>query len=165
MRTNRGRLMVFVVVGVMALAVAFVCDGFWSNPIAEAKTSGGCSLGTVHGKYGGVWTGLLDLSGPPKKPQLIGKFTPYDGMEVSSWDGAGNFSASDVFAIGGTPAQPANDMGTYTVSSNCTGTLLLTNGLTFDFIILHRGNEIRFAETDGSPTVVIETRIGSEGEN
>jgi hypothetical protein len=29
---------------------------------------------------------------------------------------------------------------------------ILTNGLTFEFIILQRGNEIRFAETDGNPT-------------
>lgn len=41
----------------------------------------------------------------------------------------------------------------------------MTNGLTFDFIIIHGGNEIKFAETDGSPTVVTETRMGSEQEN
>jgi hypothetical protein len=145
----------------MAFAGALVFAGFWRSPVVEAKTSTGCSLGTLHGRYAGVWTGLLDLSGPPKNPQLIGKFTPYDGMEVSRWDGAGNFSASDVFAIGGTPAQPTNDKGSYTVSSDCTGTLTLTNGLTFEFVILHDANEIRFAETDGSPTVIIEDRMGS----
>jgi hypothetical protein len=42
---------------------------------------------------------------------------------------------------------------------------ILTNGLTFDFIILQRGNEIRFAETDGNPKVVIETRMQPEEEN
>jgi hypothetical protein len=121
-------------------------------------------LKTLHGNYGGVWTGLI-YSGPaaPMSPQSINSFWPYDGMEVSTWDGAGNFSASHVFAVGGTPAQPANDYGVYTVNPNCTGTPTLTNGLTFNFIIA--GKEIKFAETDGSPTVVIETRIEPERED
>jgi len=159
MQANKVRSVVFIVVAGMALAGVLVFYGLWRSPVVEAKTSASCSLETLQGKYAGVWTGLLDLSGPPKNPQLISKFTPYDGMEVSHWDGAGNFSASDVFAVGGTPAQPAHDKGTYTVNSDCTGTLTLTNGLTFDFVILHSANEIRFAETDGSPTVVIEDRM------
>jgi hypothetical protein len=156
-----GKLVLVLSVAALALGI-----GFKGQMVPTAKANfQGCSLKTLHSNYGGVWTGLIYPGPTPTNPQLIGTFLPYDGMEVSTWDGAGKFSASDVFAVGGTPAQPANDMGTYTVNSNCTGTLSLTNGLTFDFIILHRGNEIRFAETDGSPTVVTETRMGSEEEN
>jgi len=148
-----------VAVLVVTLALLWAASGSSARHVVQASTQAGCSLSTLNGKYGGVWTGLIYPAAPPKQPQTIGKFLPYDGMEVSSWDGAGNFSASDVFAVGGTPGAPAEDKGTYTVSANCTGTLTLTNGLTFDFILLHNGNEIRFAETDGYPTVVIEDRM------
>jgi hypothetical protein len=144
---------------IVTIAVLFGLAGSPSAHTAQANTQGHCSLATLHGRYGGVWTGLIYPGPPPKNPQVIGKFVPYDGMEVSRWDGAGNFAASDVFAVGGTPGSPAEDKGTYTVSANCTGTLTLTNGLTFDFIILRNGDEIRFAETDGYPTVVIEDRM------
>jgi len=159
MRSIRFSLLAVILAGVLALA------GSYPNLVPRAKAHEGCSLKTLHGTYGGVWTGLIYSGPPPNSPQTIGGFWPYDGLEVSTWDGAGNFSASDVFAVGGTPAQPANDSGTYTVSANCTGTLTLTNGLTFDFILFGGGREIRFAETDGSPTVVTETRMGFDQEN
>lgn len=152
-------LLVVILTGVLATT------GSHLNLVPHAKANQGCTLKTLRGNYGGVWTGLIYSGAPPQTPQTIGGFWPYDGMEVSTWDGAGNFSASDVFAVGGTPGQPANDSGVYTVNSNCTGTLTLTNGLTFDFIILGGGRGIKFAETDGSPTVVSEERMEPEKEN
>jgi len=150
-----------ITIGVLVVTLALLWAGAGSSArhVVQAKNQEECSLGTLNGRYGGVWTGLIYPAAPPKEPQAIGKFVPYDGMEVSSWDGAGNFSASDVFTVGGTTGAPAEDKGTYTVNPNCTGTLKLTNGLTFDFLILQDGNEIRFAETDGYPTVVIEDRM------
>jgi len=144
---------------VVILTAVLVTTGSHFNVVTPAKANQGCSLKTLNGNYGGVWTGYIDSGAPPVNPQTVGNFIPYDGLEVSTWDGAGNFTASDVFTVGGTPGQPANDSGVYTVNSDCTGTLTLTNGLTFDFIIFGGGKEIRFAETDGLPTVVIETRI------
>lgn len=149
---------------VVILTAALVATGSHFNLVPRAKAHEGCSVKTLHGTYGGVWTGLIYPGPPPQNPQLVTAFIPYDGMEVSTWDGAGNFSASDVFAVGGTPGQPANDAGTYTVNFNCMGTLSLTNGLSFDFIIVHGGDEIKFAETDGYPTVVTETRMEPEHE-
>jgi len=154
----------FTLLGV-TLAGLLAVAGSHFNLVPRVKAHAGCSLETLHGTYGGVWTGLIYPGATPTNPQLMGAFWPYDGMEVSTWDGAGNFTAVDVFAVGGTPGQPANDNGVYTVNANCTGTLKLTNGLSFDFILLHGGNEIKFAETDGYPTVVTETRMDSEQEN
>jgi len=147
---------------VVISAVMLAVFGSSSNLLPRVKAHEGCSLKTLRGTYGGVWTGLIYPGATPATPQTINTFLPYDGMEVSNWDGTGNFSASDTFAVGGTPGQPANDAGTYTVDSNCTGTLTLTNGLTFDFIILDNGKQIKFAETDGYPTVVTETQMESE---
>lgn len=144
---------------VVMLTAALAVSRSHFNLVPRARADRGCSVRTLNGTYGGVWTGLLNPGTTPTSPQPITTFLPYDGMEVSTWDGAGTFSASDVFAIGGTPAQPANDSGTYTVNTNCTGTLTLTNGLTFNFVIVQSGNEIKFAETDGNPTVVTETRM------
>jgi hypothetical protein len=83
-------------------------------------------------------------------------------MEISNFDGAGNFSSTVTAAIGGAPAQSFPDTGTYKLNSNCVGSLSLASGLTFDFVVFKRGSEIRFAETDGSPTVVIENRLDPE---
>jgi hypothetical protein len=157
--TMRSIKIVFLIVIATGIAVAI---GSHITVVPKAKASQGCSVTTLHGTYGGVWTGLIYPSTTPQNPQLITAFVPYDGMEVSSWDGAGNFSASDMFAVGGTPGEPANDSGNYTVNPNCTGSLSLTNGLRFDFIITHGGDEIKFAETDGYPTVVTETRMETE---
>ncbi len=144
---------------VVIVAGALTVAGSHLNLVSRAQANRGCSLQTLHGTYAGVWTGLINPGPPPQNPQPMGGFLPYDGLEVSHWDGTGNFSASDVFAVGGTPAQPAIDSGTYTVNPNCTGTLTLTNGLTFDFVIVPSGGQILFAETDGNPTVVTETRM------
>ena len=153
---------IVLILGMAVLALGFA---FNAQLVPVAKASHGCSVKTLQGNYAGVWTGLLDLGPPPTSPQPITAFDPYDAMEVSTFDGAGNFSSTVTAAVGGTPAQTFPDTGTYTVSSNCTGSLTLASGLTFDFVIFHGGNEIRFAETDGSPTVVTETRMRAEEEN
>jgi len=86
-------------------------------------------------------------------------------METSNFDGAGNFASNVVASVGGTPAQTFPDSGTYTVNSNCTGTLTLASGLTFDFLVLHGGREVEFIDTDGTaPAAIKETRLDADEE-
>jgi len=128
--------------------------------LPSVKAGEGCSVNTLKGNYAGTWSGLL-FSGaaPPAAPQPITAFFPYDAMEVSTFDGAGNFTSTVTANGGGTPAQSFPDSGTYTVSTNCTGSLTLASGLTFDFVIFNRGAEVKFAETDGNVAAVTETRL------
>jgi hypothetical protein len=48
-----------------------------------------------------------------------------------------------------TNAAPAGDSFTYTVSPNCTFTLIKDNGLTFSGVIVKNGKELRYVETTG----------------
>ena len=69
----------------VTLALLWAGAGAPARHVVQASAQAGCSLGTLNGKYGGVWAGLIySAAAPPKQPQVIGKFVPYDGMEVSS---------------------------------------------------------------------------------
>ena len=147
---------VVAVLGVLALAL--LAGGSPLKPVTRAKASSGCSVSTLHGTYGGAWNSLAFLGPLPGPPQLITSFVPVNVMEVSNWDGSGNFTGTPTGSLGGQPAVTGSDTGTYTVNPNCTGSLAITScipGLgcvpvTFDFIIFHGGKEMRFMETDGS---------------
>src|ERR1700736_458705 len=88
-----------------ALGGILAAAGSRANLVPRAKANHGCSVTTLNGQYSGVWTGLLYPGTPPTDPQLIPNFQPYDAMEISNFDGAGNFSSTVTAAIAGTPAQ------------------------------------------------------------
>ena len=143
--------------------------------VTPAKANHGCTVKTLQGTYGGTFT-LLGFPGPPPAtPQPISVFLPSNILEVSHWDGAGNFHSTITGSVGGQPAQTGTDTGTYTVNQNCTGSLAITScipglgcvPLTFDFIAFHEGKEIRFIETDGSGVgagPITETRMQEEND-
>jgi hypothetical protein len=159
---------------IIAGVIAALAVTFHAKVVPVAKASQGCSVKTLRGNYGGVFT-LLAFPGPtPASPQPITSFLPVNALEVGNWDGAGNFHSTITGSIGGQPAQTGSDSGTYTVNPNCTGSLAITScipglgcvPLTFDFIIFHGGKEIRFIETDGSGVAAItETLMENEQEN
>ncbi len=166
------RMIKFVAVpGILALPLLLLAGGSHRNVVTMAKASSGCSVRTLHGIYGGVFTLLAFPGPPPASPQPITSFLPVNALEVGNWDGAGNFQSTITGSIGGQPAQTGSDTGTYTVNPNCTGSLAITScipglgcvPLTFDFIVFHEGKEIRFIETDGSGVAAItETRMQDE---
>jgi hypothetical protein len=155
-----------------AVVAVILAAGLWAiwrashrNVVPVVRASGveGCSVTTLRGNYGGAWSGLLfSGSTPPASPQLITAFQPYDALEVSNFDGMGNFSSTVTASAGGTPSQSFPDSGTYKVNQDCTGSLTLASGLTFDFIILRGGREVKFAETDGNIAAITETRLQDE---
>jgi len=131
--------------------------------LQSVKAGEGCSVKTLKGNYAGAWSGLLFSGAAPlAAPQPLTSFFPYDAMEVSTFDGAGNFTSTVTANGGGTPAQSFPDSGTYAVSTNCTGSLTLASGLTFDFVIFYSGTEVKFAETDGNVAAITETRLDAD---
>jgi hypothetical protein len=146
------------VILILAGALAALAVTFHVKVVPLAKASPGCSVKTLHGTYGGTFT-LFDLPGPPTgTPQAVSTLLAVNVLEVSHWDGAGNFQSTITGSLAGQAAQTGTDTGTYTVNPNCTGSLAITScipglgcvPLTFDFLIFHAGKEIRFIETDGS---------------
>jgi hypothetical protein len=95
-----------------------------------AQAGGGlCSNATLRGAYGfkghGEILGLLDANNvlhPFTTPSIL------DDVALVTFDGAGNFSRTDYGMINGLPKGGQttfnpNQSGTYTVNSDCTGTM------------------------------------------
>jgi hypothetical protein len=91
---------------------------------------------------------------------LLGKFpgtgTKVDYVVQVILDGDGDLSGSGTFDVGGTITSLPSVSGTYTESSNCTGTLQLIAGrstLNFNFVVVAAGKEIFMIETDSGTAV------------
>lgn len=94
-----------------------------------AQADGLCSKATLKGPYGftghGEILGLLDEKNvlhPFAAPSIL------DDVALVTFDGAGNFSRTDFGSINGLPKGGQttfnpNQSGTYTVNSDCTGTM------------------------------------------
>jgi hypothetical protein len=94
-----------------------------------AQAAGLCSDATLKGPYGfsghGEILGLLDANNvlhPFATPSIL------DDVALVTFDGAGHFSRTDFGSINGVPKGGQttfnpNQSGTYTVNSDCTGTM------------------------------------------
>lgn len=116
--------------------------------LAKVYAQDGCSVRTLHGSYGGAADGLI-TTGPP--PVSTSATIPIAVMAVETFDGAGNFSASNTTNLGGLVfTSPAS--GTYTVNADCTGSVVsnLSNGevIHFSFAIVDRGRQLLSVSTD-----------------
>jgi hypothetical protein len=100
---------------------------------AQAGGFGGhgglCSNATLKGPYGFIGHGeILGLIGPDSKVHAFASSSILDDVALVTFDGAGNFLRTDYGVIGGLPKGGQitfnpNQSGTYTVNSDCTGTM------------------------------------------
>jgi hypothetical protein len=117
---------------------------------AQANTTS-CSLSTLKGNYSvqGQGTVVAQLPGFPAPP------FPAAEVAMDTFDGAGNVFGKATVNVGGVIVQ-ATVAGTYTVNSDCTGTLSLETSLGLpvneSFVVLRNGG-LRLVDTD--PYVVI----------
>ena len=127
-RTLVQRLRPIVVAGILGLALAFSVTTTRNRDTGLVQTvqaaPGACSLATVQGSYAlfghGTITGPLPGLPPPPFP------TNHSGIVI--FDGAGNFSGSEVASVGGL-IMPATFKGIYAVNPDCTASAELTNSL------------------------------------
>jgi hypothetical protein len=124
----------------VALAVAMMAGlarpaYAWDHP---------CSLDTLRGNYAFSQSGFESPNAPGQKPQ------PFTDVGVSTFDGAGNFSATFTDMSPGNPnpyiALQLTASGTYTVNSDCTGSLSITTGpaagVTLNMAVIGGGAEV-----------------------
>ena len=109
----------------------------------------GCSAATLKGGYGLTFSGYSTNGAVPAP---INAFIPVAGEGLVTFDGNGNLSASETVSLGG-HAIPVNLPGTYTVSSDCTGTLTTANAH-LNLVIVRNGKEILAVNTDQGHVVV-----------
>ena len=143
-------LLVLAVFAALAVVVATSKHG-----VRAVYAQSGCSVATLSGNYAFSQSGFT-----PKK--LNGNQLPAADVGVFAFDGTGNVSASwtDVFA--GVVTTNHTGSGTYTVNSDCTGSLSGTTGdlagVTANMVIIGGGTEIFGINTIPSVTATIDIK-------
>ena len=110
---------------------------------AQEEELQACSAATLNGTYALKFSGFF-TRGPV--PAAINNFTPIAGVGLVTFDGNGNLSASETVSNGGN-VFPVNLPGTYTVNSDCTGSLTTANAH-LNLVIVRNGREILAVNTD-----------------
>lgn len=150
MNSRMKQLMAGVVLIVVLLALAVNDRGGVAAAKDPATT---CSNATLKGSYGNVFQFLNLLPGSPV-PQPIGAGTHFAGagFNVFTFDGAGSFSGPSRLSFGGLIIS-SMVAGTYTVNSNCTGSIVAgvvgdpSTTFNLEFVIVDDGNEVHTLST------------------
>lgn len=145
----------FTVLAAVVTMVPTAKQRFTMLPVVHAQS--GCNDGTLTGNYGIVWSGFATPSN-----STTGNEVPWAGAGVMKYDGAGNFSASWTNALNGRILTGLTAGGTYTVNSNCTGSLSFTTGdvtdVTANVVIVSGGAEALAIDTTAGSTVVFDLK-------
>lgn len=109
-----------------------------SNLYAEKGKE--CSNETIKGVYGYTVTGFRAAAGAP------GQLEQLFGVGTRNYDGQGNFTQvqTEKGTLTPAPVIDAQGAGTYTVNSDCTGTLTTATGIQTRFVVMAKGKEIRW---------------------
>src|SRR5262249_13778244 len=132
-------------------ALSAVCGLLGSGAAVRAEAGGSsafdlrpfvCSNRTLSGRYGSKTDGVL-LS-------AAGLTLEFKGLALARFDGRGNLTWIEHVVINGEPTQPgwAEASGTYTVNSDCTGTMVVNSPnspvpLSLTLVVVNRGREVR----------------------
>jgi hypothetical protein len=109
----------------------------------------GCSAATLYGRFGLTFSGYSTIGAVPA---LITSSIPVAGGGLVTFDGNGNLSASETVNLGG-KILPVNLPGTYTVNTDCTGSLTTANAH-LNLVIVRNGREILGVNTDPGHVVL-----------
>lgn len=113
-----------------------------------------CTNATLEGDYGFIISGTR-----PSAPMAGAPIETIVGVAMTHFDGNGNLTQTDNIhgSVNGSPTPDRPGTGTYTINSNCAGTMTLSNQgaptLTLRIVVVDSGNEVRTAVVD--PTAVV----------
>ena len=122
-------LPVLLVVAPLAALLVFAPTGKKSVPflpvVHAQDENSGCSLASLNGRYAieGQGTVVAQLPGFPPPP------APQGEVAIVAVNGAGSFSGSATLNIGGLVLNSVAFTGSYTVNSDCTGTVTVNTSL------------------------------------
>src|SRR5438477_5608795 len=136
-----------IIMSSLAFACALVCLAVTMAPgtsaTAQAAPDGRCDAGQLRGLY--IWTfdGYQNFGGHPvPKALLIG----------IQFNGDGTFTIPfSTVNIGGNAFEANGGVGTYTVAADCTGTLQVTGGTSFNMYIGPFAQQLWITQTGGGP--------------
>lgn len=154
MKRTISLLLTIAVLAAVATLTLAVKHHFTVLPVVHAS---GCSDATLTGNYAIVWSGFATPSN-----STTGNEVPWAGAGVVQYDGAGNFSASWTNALNGRILPGLAAAGTYTVNSNCTGSLSFTTGdvtdVTANIVIVGGGVEVFAIDTTAGATLALDLK-------
>jgi hypothetical protein len=133
----------------LAFACASVCLAAalalgTSSTARAAADAGDCSEHTLVGSYLWTFDGYQNFGGVPiPKAVMQGIQFNEDGTFTVPF-GTVNIGGTIVIDISGSG-------GTYTVAADCTGTLLVTDGPSFNMYVGPRGKQLWITQTGGGP--------------
>ena len=130
--------MLTALIALAAAATLVVLPTISKRNVTAVHAQSGCSNATLTGNYGFSFGGFQIQHGTQRS-------VPFYGAGLATFDGAGNASATFNFGLNGkiTTNQPYT--ATYTVNSDCTGSVTATPGSggdNFAFVILGSGAEV-----------------------
>jgi len=129
----------------------FMTAGLFLSGVAAQAQGRTCSNAILQGAYGSsVSMFVLPAPGMP-----VGTATARAVLFRLSFDGNGNFSATATVNDDGS-VNKLNDVGTYTVNPDCTGTVFTNGGTrTVEIVVVDSGNEFYQVRTNPSTAVFI----------
>lgn len=117
--------------GVLASTAPSAVVGLLAWGLVPQAYADGCTVATLHGPYGISTTGSISGTGPLAVGGII------------VFDGRGGITSHVMANIDGT-VFPASPTATYTVESDCTVTISLSDGETLFGAIVNNGREVQF---------------------
>ncbi len=145
------------VFAVAVLATLLVLGPIPKIQVPVVHAAAGCTLATLRGNYAFIYTG----AGAPGHSLRGLNNAPSAAVGVLAFDGAGNLSASYTVVFNGAAAETTSvpDTGTYTVNSDCTGTLTdATIDAHFNMVIVGGGAELFNIQTDAGGTNTLDAK-------
>jgi len=113
-----------------------------------------CTNATLQGSYGFTVTGTR----PPSQGAITVETVV--GVAMTNFDGNGNLTQTDNIhgSVSGYATPDRNGTGTYSINSDCTGTMQLSSPgsptLTLRIVVVDNGNEVRTAVVNPLPVMV-----------
>ena len=115
------RISIALLITVVAAVATVISTANIHNSLPVVHAHEGCSDSTLAGNYGFTFQGFDIITTGTHS-------VPFAGAGVLTFDGAGNVSINFTTALNGNISPPSSGGGTYTVSSDCTGTASFTTG-------------------------------------
>jgi len=143
---SRRDFVIRAAIAVFALLTIGVLIGrFTAQPVVRAQT--GCTVASLKGAY------ALSVSG---------LFYDADGIQgvyasggLATADGNGGITGADTVNLDGTPTRARQFSGTYTINSNCTGSMSLNDAqgnsiANMDLVIANAGKSVALVDYDAN---------------
>jgi hypothetical protein len=109
----------------------------------------GCDVTSVNGSYGYTLSGFYFDN--------VGNTNFLSAAGIFSADGQGTITAKESDSFSGQTLRGDPLTGTYTVNSDCTGSLTTTSksagNASYDFVLTNSRNQIQLVETDGGTNI------------